>query len=905
MKNYFLYIFIVLPVAAYGQQNMADSLASLFFNQLIIFPQEKIYLHADKSCYITGEKIWFRAHLVDATTHIPAPVSRYVYVELFNPVDSLITRVRINNDNDAYHGHIEIPQDIPEGDYLLRAYTKFMLNLDEHYFCTKTIRIGNPKNQKLHTDVKFTFDTDGKTNVDFKFHSSVDSEPVVPGSVQMSVNDGKKQNLKVQPDGTTGVSFKLPADASKRMLLLDVKDAAYSCREYIPVPAPDNDFDISFYPEGGNLLPGVYCRVAFKALMSDGRPANVSGVVYDQTGKEVDSIKSHYLGMGSFMVCPKEGTTYYAICTNDQQQSKRFDLPTVLKTGYTLSAGIVKDNLYMSVLQSVPEEWSDTLYLLAHTRGEVHMVEECDANRKIFQFSQKMFPSGVLHLVLFDKRLNPVSERLVFINNDDGAQVECETTPKRYTARSLVENRVVLTGEDGSPLSGSFSVSVTDDSAVPLDSTANILTHLLLTSDLRGRIENPAAYFSKEPSTATRSLDLLMLTQGWRRYDVVTLVQNKPAHPTTPLELDFRISGRVKQLLVDKPVEKSKVSIVSTQADYIDMVETDSEGRFKFNVGDPLDSTAFIVQAIPESDKRKRNLELLLDGEDFPARTLSVVVPPVKIDKQALEQYVEKAKRNDPYEEGMWTIELSEVTVKARKPLPRSVVRASYVMEEEQIKSLPKNKGMMSLLSVMPHVELVRDRKGLGVNVLYMKNPFEKLTIDDQVNTPLIFDYNRYDGCYIYDILDMIDPEKVTNIYISEIFVGMKKKSAVFNGPFDDVDGHVRPITHLVLICNNINDIFFETEKYHIKTLQPLGCREPVAFYAPKYDTPESRENATYDLRTTLHWQPDVRTDSLGIASFDFYTADAESTCTMVIEGVTTDGKIIRQESKLWKREDE
>ena len=894
MKRILISFFIGLPVyfSAFGQQTMTDSLASLFFNQLMVFPQEKIYLHTDKPCYITGEKLWFRAHLVDAATHIPSPVSRYVYVELFNPLDSLITRIKIKNDNDAYHGHIEIPEDLPEGDYLLRAYTKFMLNLDEHYLSAKTIHIANPKNRKLLVDVNFSFDSDRKTNVDFSFLNPVDSAFVSPGKVQMRINDGKKQNLKVETDGTTRVAFKLPVDVSKRLLLLEVNDATYSYRKYIPVPVHDNDFEVSFYPEGGHLLPGVRCRVTFKALQSNGRPVDIEGIVYDQAGKEVDQFKSSYLGMGYFSINPDAGTSYYAVCTNDKNQSKRFELPSVLQSGYTLSAGLVKDNLYVSVLKSAMEVRNDTLYLIAHTRGEVYVSEHCDENRKNFLFPCNLFPSGVLHLILFDTRFNPVSERLIFINNNDRAQVSYETKRRSFVARSLVDNRIALTDADGSPLTGSFSVSVTDDSAVPLDSTANILTQLLLTSDLRGHIENPAAYFSKEPSLASRSLDLLMLSQGWRRYDIPALAQNKPEYPAIPLETSYKITGSVKRLLIDKPFEKSKVSIVSSNVDYFDVAEPDKEGRFSFNIGDPTDSISFIVQVVPKSKKQLINLELLIDAENFAERTLPVVAP-AEIKKEELEQYVEKAEQSFKKNKGIWAIDLSEVMVTARKPLPKSVVRATYVIEENEIQSIAQIRSttMATLLSRIPGI-MMKAPGGTISEIQYHREPLQKLTIDDEVNPPLKFQD-------FLSIINEIDPEKVKTIYLSEIFMGMKDVDPIFSGrgtgilvsvPLDD---NQKRVADLVVICKNVNDIFYAGKQFHIKTVQPIGCQQPVAFYAPKYDTPESKANTMYDFRTTIHWQPDVQTDSLGIASFDFYTADLESDYTLIIEGVTTDGKII------------
>ena len=68
-----LYAGMLLPCMA--QSSLVDSIQDRFKDQLMLFPQEKLYLHTDKSAYIAGDTIWFRAHVVDAATHIPATVS--------------------------------------------------------------------------------------------------------------------------------------------------------------------------------------------------------------------------------------------------------------------------------------------------------------------------------------------------------------------------------------------------------------------------------------------------------------------------------------------------------------------------------------------------------------------------------------------------------------------------------------------------------------------------------------------------------------------------------------------------------------------------------------------------------------------------------------------------------------
>jgi len=250
-------------------QDIPSRLVSLFEKQLEVFPQEKIYVHTDKPYYISGEKIWFRAFLADAKSHEPVPVSRYVYVELFNSIDSLITRVKIRQEEGSYHGYLPVPEDTREGYYTIRAYTFFMQNQDENYLFTKSLYIGDP--QAKTTNHVSTF---------------------------------------------------------------------------------DSDFDVSFCPEGGSLMLGTFCKIAFKAIKSDGLAADVSGTIYDQSGKEIREFESEHSGMGSFPFLAEKGKSYYAVCKNNDGKSKRFDLPAAVDYGYALSVTGMKDKIYVNVLKT-------------------------------------------------------------------------------------------------------------------------------------------------------------------------------------------------------------------------------------------------------------------------------------------------------------------------------------------------------------------------------------------------------------------------------------------------------------------------------------------------------------------------------------------------------------------------
>ncbi|MCL2738889.1 MAG: TonB-dependent receptor plug domain-containing protein, partial [Bacteroidales bacterium] len=869
-------------VASYGQLSIPDSLASLFFNQLTVFPQEKIYVHTDKPYYLSGERIWFRAYLTDAISHVPAPVSRYVYVELINPLDSVVTRVKVREEAEAYHGYLSLPDDIPQGIYTLRAYTTFMLSQEENYFFTGTLHIGDPQARSVNTETLFFFEPGGRVHATFSFSHVSTSAPLVPQSVRVGVNDGMPMSLRVESDGTATLGFDLPAGSRRRTLLLEVTADKYPYRQFIQVPAPDNDFDVGFYPEGGSLLLGTPCKIVFKAMKSDGQATDITGTIYDRHGVEVGEIRSDYLGMGSFVLLAEQGKSYYAVCENDRGQSKRFDLPVAIDYGYSLSVHQMRNQLYISVRQPAGVVYDEDLYLLAHTRGMIHLIDFWDHEKNLVVIPKELFPSGVLHLILFDAGFNPVSERLVFINNPDQAQVSYLPDRTEYARRSLVNNSLTVTDADGRPLTGSFSVSVTSDREVSRDTTTNILTQLLLTSDLRGHIEHPAFYFQNSPES-NYALDLLMCTQGWRRYDIAELAQGRFSRPSSPLEFGSEISGTVKGLISSRPVGEVEVTVVSLAGDYFGSVHTDSDGRFSISVGELPDSTRYVVSAAPK--RGMTNTELVLDGEVFPDRTLAVILPSGP-DKRQFARYADKAEQQYVYEGGIRVTELSAAVVTAQRVVipPRKSQYYAFPdnsLTEEELDQM-RAMSLFNIMSTFPGLQVLQGESGQITSIII--RGFSSVLA--QASFPLV----------LMDGIPVSNPrEALALLHVHDIAQIDVLKSAGNTSVFGYRGGHG------VIVIHTRDRLYHEDSPlHHIRTLLPLGYQQPVEFYVPVYDTPAKRDALTPDLRTTIHWQPVVQIDNRGVASFAFYTADENTSYTVIIEGLCNDGTIIRQETKLW-----
>jgi len=800
-------------------EDSLNNVIKSFERQLSEFPQEKVYLQTDKPYYLSGERIWFRAHIVDAATHIPDLSASCVYVELFDMRDSVVCRVKTGFENNSFSGYIPVPEDVPEGDYVIRAYTGTMRNMDEDYFFMKNIRIANP----------------------------------------------------MAAAGTTHKA-----------------DNAIQNKKNIKAPLPAGDFNVTFYPEGGQALYGCMGRIAFKAMQSDGKEIDVNGIVYNGQGNEITRFKTDLRGMGIFVLTPKQGETCYAECTNAKGLSKRFELPAAKEASYTLSATWNKDRLIVKALHSEPHPIDETLCLVVHTRGIVQDVRILDDISKPVVFEKSFFSSGVSNLLLLSKDMLPLSERLVFAYNDDQANVESVADRNSYSTRSQVEDTVKITNESGDPLSGNFSISVTDDYAVAVDTTSNILASLLLSSDLRGHITDPAFYFRKNTQSEWAA-ELLMMTQGWRRYDTERIVKNDFIYPDTLLEKEFQITGTVKAkgYFSSKPEANANVNLISLDGKYFDNTLTDSNGRFYFPDEGAPDSTRFIVQTIPQltdlkTDKiirtaigiqtipqpNDKNLELTLDKASWPHRMIPAF-PSVAPEQELLLKYADKAEKQYINEHGIRSVQLKEVTVTAQKKPQR---KSSYYsipdhsITEDEIDRRPPT-SIHSLLMRLPGVRIAPNDTAIYVTQFGQNCPIVNFLVDD-------FPTDNIDWLDVFDIAQIDLLTSPTNLASFGMFgIGSAGSCGA------------------IAIYTKQRESTAPKKKSYIGSIVPLGFQKPAEFYAPKYESPE--QNTMPDLRTTIHWQPNLVTDENGMASFSFYTADTPSTYSILIEGITDDGKII------------
>lgn len=870
---FLLAIAMAIPIQA---QLSLDTIASHLWRQTCLFPNEKIHLHTDRSLYVGGDTLWFRAYLVNALDNKPEKTSRYVYTELVNPFGTVVNRVKIRQDTDSlYYGYLPLDVDLPSGEYMVRAYTRYMKNSEESFFFRKPVRVVQTLGKSVKAEVDFCGKAGRKQVKGIVGLKNVVSQQMIKLE-NVSFFDEKGKIDYWTEDGQC--HFKITPDDYKQKV---VKLEAANFQQFLPVDLPEADYHVAFLPEGGNLPAGVLSKMAFKALNSLGQSEEVSGIVKDESGNEVCKFQTTHAGMGAFNWIPEAGKKYYVECVSKAGVIRRFDLPVARRDVVALNVIENRGAYVVSIRGGQPlNETSQPFILLVHERGGPLLVQEIDTKRPV-RIKQEGIASGVLHFVLLSLDGNIISERLAFVKNDDQVHALLRLDKGTSGWREKVSLSVVLQDVSGNPLTGNFSIAVTDNMDLLPDSTCTIYSSLLLTSDLRGYIEEPGWYFYSDDPFRREGLDLLMLTQGWRSYRLEQALVADYQTPTIAPELYQCLTGDVKRLVGNKAVKEAKVMVSIPTQGVLEEVKTDEEGCFDFSPFEFPDSTLYCLHAV--SAKGSQNVLLSLYPEKYPAveqawpfmKEKHVAGRPLAENVPVDVSFMDKSNRRVSYENGLRSVFLEDVVVTAKKKVyktPYESIPSAITIKEEELKKTPMIDLPTFLTSRLPGVIVLPGG-------LYRLRDLAQ--VEPQPIPVILNGFPVYDSSIAKSILENIRPQHIEQIdYNRDPAAGL----AWF------------PMTGASFIAITMKMDVAECDYVpkNLRMTQLLGYQKPVAFYSPKYETMQQKENPKPDLRTTLYWNPAVHTDELGKASLEFYTGDSETSFSVVVEGVTDDGKLIR-----------
>ena len=855
---------VLLYFSSLSAQTMQDTIIANF-SLMERIPKEKLYLHLDKPFYGAGEKIWFKGYLVNAITHQDNAQSNFIITELINRSDSIVERKKIRRDSLGFHNAFTLPATLPAGDYYLRGYSNWMLNEDPDFFFSRNIKIGNSIDNTIVSSIEYQQEDDTHYTAKIKFTSNVQAVFENTTIKYLYLENGKIKNKgKKKTDENGWISISLPDLKSPvaRRIEVEFDDPQYIYKRTFHLPVFTNDFDVKFFPEGGALINIPHQNVAFKAQGADGFSKEIEGFLFNSKGDTLTNFRSEHNGMGIFTMNPVNNETYYVTVRTNDSITKRFDLPAIEPKGISIAMSHYKQEIRYEIQKTEATEWPQKLFLLAHTRGKLAILQPINPKRTFGKMNDSLFTEGITHFMLIDEQGNALSERLIFVPDHKPNQWQITTDQPTYGKREKVSLQIAAKDSEGNPVEGTFSVSITDRKSIQPDSLAdNILSNLLLTSDLKGYVEDPAFYFLNQDARTLRSIDYLMMTHGWRRHKIENVLRTPSLNFTNYIEKGQTISGRIMGFF-GANVKKGPICVLAPKYNIIATTETDEKGQFIVNTSF-RDSTTFLVQA--RTKKGFAGVDILMDPPQYPVATHKA--PYFNGATTFMEDYLMNTRDQYYMEGGMRVYNLKEITVTAKRERPssKSIYTGginTYTVEEDRLQGYGQT--AFDAASRLPSVTITNGSE------IHIRNNSEPaiIVIDDIV----------YEDAS--DILKDIQVSDMSSISL------LRGADAVILGP--------RASGGAVVITLKDPRNLPARPAQGIITYTPLGYSESVEFYHPTYDTPEKKNAQRSDFRSTVYWNPELRLDAEGKATIEYYTPDSTAPEDIIIEGVDKNGKVCR-----------
>ncbi len=308
---------------------------------------------------------------------------------------------------------------------------------------------------------------------------------------------------------------------------------------------------MEFFPEGGDLVVGLQSRVAFQVPTSLGLR---KGSIVDEQGTFVTSFTANTEGQGIFTLTPKEGKQYFATANG---LSVKLPLPAAYPEGYVLEVLGQEGNILKVNIRSTKD---DLIVLAGQLRGNMYYAAEhnIEAGNNYVNIPVSSLPAGVLHLSLFDADGVGHAERLAFVNKNKKLNIIIKTDKTNYLPREKVTAQITVTDDKGRPVKTTLSLTAVDDLLAHTQNT-NILSALLLEPDLGGEANNAGYLFDPANKNANQQLDLLLMTQGWRRFTWKEVYYNERERLATSPE-NAILKGKVVDVVTRKPLKGVKIT---------------------------------------------------------------------------------------------------------------------------------------------------------------------------------------------------------------------------------------------------------------------------------------------------------------------------------------------------------
>jgi len=621
---------------------------------------------------------------------------------------------------------------------------------------------------------------------------------------------------------------------------------------------------LQFFPEGGDCVVGLPCKTALLAQDKTGNPLAVSGQIFDASEKAITFFETNAQGMGQFSYVPQTNQTYQA---KVKETATYFPMREALSEGYTLNVYQKGDSVSLLIQTNLPKKLRKAA-IVVHHRG-LPFIEEsvnlADA-KTIIPIQKKDLLTGVYVATLFDAKANPVAERLFFIapqkeSTEIDIALSANTISPQQKIGIQLSHKVANDIPNDSLLASKLSLSVVPKIA-NLESIDDLRTWFLLNSDLDIPIQDAGKMlFTVRASARDYLIEQFLLTRGWRRFRWKEILSPKSSEATYALEQGLTIKGKLTEWKSKNTPQSGKVFLSQMENELHEAAVTDAAGNFAFGPYILYDTSTFILQGRIKKSKKKKPVKNIT-FEDSPYVDISIPArPKPQLPISPLKKSTSLTTALKKYED------LSQEIATNNRRRKRAFL---YNGNPSFRFTIDDNPGAINATSFLDLLVLTPGVNVLGDKIFISGGPASFVAS----TTPL----------FILDGGMAIDKSSALSLVVREIeFID------VLRGADASIYGS-RGGNGVILIYTRKR---FDWES---DTGPPPGLKRTTVIgyhLAKEYAIINPRQsNTPYqpDVRSTLHWNPNLYLPNNEVLEETFTTSDKTGQYIIVVQGIRKNG---------------
>lgn len=492
----------------------------------------ELYIQIDKPLYKPGETIWFRSFNLKRRD-LSRPDATWIEYELISPKGISVIKKRVKTEKGVNHNDFELAPGVAGGEYTIKARSANGATSE------RTLVVNSYEAPRIKKKLEFMRKAYGAgdnvvASIEIKRPTGA---PLADHPIQpRAIVDGAPiaiPSTRTDREGNANITFQLPSQIRRPDALLTVAIEDGGITESISkrIPVVLKTIELSFFPEGGEMVQGLASRVYFAAKNASGKPADVEGRIVDDQGNAIARFKSYDRGLGRLDFTPSTARRYHAEVTNPIGIDERYPLPLAAKQGCVMRSYDDLDGQLDALRVRVVCDEEQTVIVLATLRDvplDSARVQAGPDGVVVYLTPSQPYVTrrGVARITVFDEDYQPLAERLVFRKRRSALRVALKPDRDRYAPRDQVELVVETRDSNGEPVSADLALSVVDDTVVSFadDKTHHLTSKLLLGSELPGKIEEPRFFLDLTEEKSALALELLMGTRGYRRFEWRTIL---------------------------------------------------------------------------------------------------------------------------------------------------------------------------------------------------------------------------------------------------------------------------------------------------------------------------------------------------------------------------------------------